>query len=101
MRKSMREFSKESVSRPPYPAALPEKLEPLHYYIAGSGHVIMSVVKKNIIGAQTDEYDDYEIGLPVKYVLEKGYEMKDGYCIVDVEHSLDFGAIVGEEYDEF
>lgn len=58
-----------------YPGDMPEELKPFHYYFAREGHVIMIIPRNYLDTAlEQDSLDDYEIQIPVKYVLEKGYE---------------------------
>ena len=64
----------------PYPGELPKELEKFHYYFAMDGHVLM-VIPRNYLqkALETGDLDDYEIQIPVKYVLEKGYEFVEGH----------------------
>ena len=102
LRKSMQDFNPVYVEKRAYHSDIPDELKPLHYYLNGdAGHVIMSVIGKYIDEARASGYDGYEAALPVKYVLEKGYAMENGYCVVDVEYSENAGAVVGSEYYEY
>jgi len=64
----------------PYPAELPEELKPFHYYFANDGHCLM-VIPRNYLkqALEEDALDDYEIQLPVRFVLEKGYSFVEGH----------------------
>lgn len=63
-----------------YPGELPEELKPFHYYFAREGHVIMIIPRNYLdVALETGELDDYEIQIPVKYVLEKGYSFVEGH----------------------
>lgn len=75
-----------------YTGDMPEELKPFHYYFAHEGHVIMIIPRNYLdIALESGELDDYEIQIPVKYVLEKGYEFVEGY----------FNYIVGNfDYDD-
>lgn len=95
------ESIKHMVSMRPYSRALPEELKPYHYYISDSGHSIMCVLECHLAEAQKSSMDDYEIPIPVKYVLEKGYRFVDGYVIVDAKYDLPFGLDVDEKYSEY
>ena len=97
----MQDFNPSFMFDRPYHTSLPEDLEPLHFYLADSGHVIMCVIESFINQARETSYDDYECGLPVKYVLENGYTMENGYCVVDVHYDENFGAIVDDDYNEY
>ena len=75
-----------------YEGELPEELKKFHYYFAQEGHVLM-VIPRNYLqtALETGDLDDYEIQIPVKYVLEKGYEFVED----------NFNYIVGNfDYDD-
>lgn len=64
----------------PYPGELPPELLKFHYYFAKEGHVLMVIPRNYLdIALETGELDDYEIQIPVKFVLEKGYEFVEGH----------------------
>ena len=69
--------------RQSYPYNLPADLAAYHYYITDVGHSIMCVLQSHLDEAQNNIIDDYEIPVPVKYVLENGYQIIDGYVIVN------------------
>ena len=101
MRKSLIDI-KHMVSERPYPGMLPDELKPYHAYISDSGHSLMCIPAK----VEKDAFDSsepwgYELPLPVKYVLEKGYEKRDDYLIVDVPYDENIGAVVYDRYYEF
>ena len=83
-----------------YPRPLPKELEPFCYYHVDTGFVIMSVLEETKEETK-GEYDEYELGIPVKYVLEKGYELKDGHVFVDAPYNDDFGLDVPDKYTEY
>lgn len=78
---------------------LPDELIPYHVYLKDTGHCIMCVLECHLPEI-SDNYDDYELPVPVKYVLEKGYRMQDNYVIVDAEYDMDFGLLIDDEYIE-
>lgn len=78
---------------------LPDELRPYHFWISDSGHIIMAVLAEHWDEAEVK--DDYELPVPVKYVLEKGYEIKDGYVIVAAPYDSEFGLCIDEDYEEF
>ncbi|MCG8541871.1 MAG: hypothetical protein MJA82_18310 [Clostridia bacterium] len=80
---------------------LPSELEPYNYYVLDSGHCIMSVLQVHLEEAKESNMDDYEIPLPVRYVLDKGYKFVEGYVVVEAEYSSDFGVVVDEKYYEY
>ena len=101
MRKSLQGI--ENMVRPiPYHGTLPDEIKHLHYYISDSGHCIMAI-PRSLVPEITDEPMEYEAALPVKYVLEKGWEkLPSTDCIVvDVEYDDMIGAVVPESYEEW
>jgi len=99
MRKSLQDIA-HMVQRRPYPGQLPAELKPYHYYILDSGHSIMCVLEVHMEEAKGD-MDNYEVPVPVKYVLEKGYRIVDGYIVIEAEYSPDIGLLVDDEYSEY
>ena len=99
MRKSLKDI-KHMVKDVPYPYIMPDKLLPYHYYLLDAGHSIMCVLKCHLKEAQKD-MDLYEVPVPVKYVLQKGFEIKNGYIIVDANYDSTLGLMVDEKYYEF
>lgn len=83
-----------------YKGNLPEELKPYHTYLLDAGHSIMCILEGHLDKAQKSGMDDYEIPVPVKYVLEKGYKIVDGYVLVDAEYDNSLGLMVDEEYTE-
>ena len=59
---------------------MPDELKPFHFYFAREGHVLM-VIPRNYLQIALDEndLDAYEIAIPVKFVLEKGYKHVEGH----------------------
>ena len=86
-----------------YPGEMPEELKHLHYYVADTGHAIMAVPKCFEGAAKAGKYWEYEVPLPVKYVIEKGWEKIDGTdaVTVDVEYDDMLGVMVPDGSDEF
>ena len=86
----------------PYPYPLPSAIQHLHCYLLDSGHCILAVPEE-FLGKADKDYSDYEIGLPVKYVLDKGWKYIAGTDSISVSVKYDsvYGAIVPEEYSEF
>jgi len=99
LRKSLSDIE-HMVRKCPYPGQMPDELQPYHYYILDSGHAIMCVLQVHLKEA-TGNMDDYEVPVPVKYVLEKGYRFVDGYVVVDADYSMEIGLIVDDKYTEF
>ena len=87
-----------------YPGELPEELKPFHYYIVREGHCLM-VIPRNYLQLALDknEMDDYEIQIPVKYVLEKGYEFVEGhpnYIVGNFDEELQRVDVPVEYYED-
>lgn len=97
MRKSLRDIA-HMVRRWPYPGQLPDDLRPYNYYILDAGHSIMCVLEAHLEEARKTNMDDYEIPVPVKYVLEKGYRFVDQYIVVEADYSSEIGLMVDDEY---
>ncbi len=66
---------------------MPEELKPFHFNFAREGHVLMVIPQNYLDEAIAEEdLDAYEIAIPVKFVLEKGYKFVDG----DDDHIVGF-----------
>lgn len=100
MRKSLADIQ-HMVRNIPYPHPLPDDIAHLHTYVIDQGHCILSVPQVFLMEAQGAGMDMYELPLPVRYVLQKGYWIKDGYCIVDVPYDPTFGADTGDDCEEY
>lgn len=100
MRKSLEDIM-HMVSKKPYHKVMPKELEPYHYFLLDSGHCIMCVLERHLDEAKETCMDDYEIPIPIKYVLEKGYRIINGYIIVDADYDDSFGLNVDVKYYEF
>jgi len=100
MRGSMRDFDPRLYRKIGYPG-LPEELEEYSYYLSDSGYCLMCIPECFEEEAWPGSQDGYELALPTRYVLEKGYRIRDGYLVVDVPYSDEMGAMVPDGYDEF
>lgn len=81
---------------------LPEELKEFNYYIPDGGNSIMVIPESFRSQAYASgRLDAYEVGIPVKYVLEKGYTVENGYVFCDVPYDNKVGAIVDEKYEEW
>ena len=100
MRKSLEDI-KHMVKSIQYPGDLPEELKSYHYYILDAGHCIMCVLETHLEKAQQTSKDDYELPVPVRYVLEKGYRFVDRYVVVEAEYNSNFGLDVDDKYFEY
>lgn len=83
-----------------YAKPIPDELIPYHVYLKDCGHSILCVLECHLPNAKGN-YDNYELPVPVKYVLEKGYRMQDGYIIVDAEYDNFLGLMVDDKYTEW
>lgn len=100
MRKSLLDI-RHMIQFVPYKGLLPEELKPYHVYLIDSGHKIMCVLEKHLEVAQEKGMDLYELSLPVKYVIEKGYRFVDGYVVVvDAEFNGRY-LVVDERHYEY
>jgi hypothetical protein len=99
MRKSLRDIA-HMVQKRPYPGVMPEELKPYHYYLLDCGHSIMCVLELHLVEAK-GSMDDYEVPVPVRYVLGNGYRLVDGYVIVEADYDSEIGLIVDDKYSEF
>jgi len=98
-RKSLKGIENMVVPNKSYPN-MPIELQPFHYYFKDSGHVIMCVPNQ-FKNQANGNFDDYEVGVPVKYVLSHTYKIENGYIFIDVLYNKDLGIVVDEKYDEF
>jgi hypothetical protein len=92
---------KNMVTNKAYAGAIPEELQKFHYYIADQGHCIVCVLQCHLDEARENGMDDYEIPVPLKYVLEKGYEVEKGYVILNALYNSVFGVEIPEGYYEY
>ena len=77
---------------------VPEELRDLCYWFADSGYCILGVPK---CFENEGAMWDYEVPIPAKYVLEKGWKKYGDYIIVDVPYDDETGLVVDEKYDEY
>lgn len=103
MRKSLDdEFMRSMLLDIKYPNRLPDELIPYHCYLVDGGHCILCIPKSLYAEAKSsNDYDGYECPIPVKYVLEHGYQKRGDYLIVDVSYSQETGAEVEDKYFEY
>lgn len=101
IRKSLVDILPMVSKRPCISLDIPTELEPLHFYISDSGHCIMAIPEQFLKDAQTGSMSDYEIPIPARYVIEKGYEIIDGFAVVDVPYDDNLGVIIDESYTDW
>ena len=96
MRKSMKgiEFMFRKADYP----GLPAELQELSYFVQDQGYCIMIIPSSMEEEAWANDPDEYELPIPTKYVLAKGWKIRDGYAIVEVEYDHLVGAKIPDEY---
>jgi hypothetical protein len=99
MRKSLQDIA-HMVRKRSYHGKLPDELGPYHYYLLDAGHSIMCVLECHLDEAKGN-MDNYEVPVPIKYVLEKGYRFVDGYVIVAATYDRNIGLDVDDKYYEY
>ena len=81
-----------------YPRQLPPELAAWYCYPEDAGHSIVCVLKQHY---QPDtDLTDRLIPVPVKSV-QRGYEVKGSYIIVDLPYDSNLGLITPPEDDEY
>lgn len=100
MRKSLQDIP-FMVKEKAYPAPIPDEIAHLHCYLLDAGHCILAVPKPLLDEASADP-QLYEVPLPVRYVLAKGWTKIPGTdsISVDVRYDRDLGARVPPEFPE-
>ena len=96
MRKSMEgiEFMFKKAEWP----GLPEELQELSYFVQDQGYCLMIIPACFEAEAWAGNPDGYEMPVPIRYALEKGYRLRDGYAVVDVPYDRNIGADIPDEY---
>lgn len=99
MRKSLSDIANMVVPGKEYPG-LPEDLKPYAVYLKDSGYCIMCIPE--IFREESRECpDDYECGVPTKYVLTHPYRVENGYIYIDAPYDENLGLVVPEEYSVY
>lgn len=102
MRKSLQDLNQNMIRKVDDYPDLPEELKELCYWIADSGYSIMAIPDAVIDEAwHAMDPERYEIPMPVKYVLEKGWKWFEGCIVVPCEYSHEIGALIDEQYNEY
>ena len=101
MRKSLQDLNPAHIRKVDDYHGLPGELTEYCYWISDSGYSIMAVPEvllKEHFGDM--ELWQYEVPMPVRYVLEKGWKFFEGYVIVVADYDDEIGLrIEGEYYD--
>lgn len=95
------DLDRRYVRKDNYPG-LPEALEEYNYWIADAGRCIMAIPTALMEEAHANgDLDMFEVPMPVKYVLAKGWTIAYGHVIVEAEYDNTLGLIVPEGYEEW
>lgn len=81
-----------------YPQKLPPQLSNWYAYCSDAGHSIVCCLKEDYRPGV--DLTQYLLPVSVKTVL-KGYEVKQGYVVVDLPYSPELGLVTSEEDYEF
>jgi hypothetical protein len=69
--------------------------------VPDSGKCILAIPDLFLDNALVGKPERYQVSLPVKYVLEKGWRVISGHIFVKVPYDSFVGAQVPEEYYEY
>ena len=81
-------------------ARIPKEIRFAYTYNSETGHSILAI-PSCLANESKGRETDYLIPMPLRYVLEKGYVLRDGYLYVDVKYDPVFGADIPEEYFDY
>ena len=102
MRKSLEDLDQSMIRKVDDYPGLPEELNEYCYHISDSGYSIMAIPEVLIKEHFGDmELWQYEVPMPVRYVLEKGYKKFEGYLVVEAKYDDELGLMVDEEYYDY
>lgn len=85
----------------PYHSELPKELAPYHVWVPDCGHSIMCVLTQFIDEAKVGKISDYQLPVPVKYVLQKGYTVHPNCIEVNVPYNKELGLYIEGDYEEW
>ncbi|QNR65140.1 hypothetical protein IAQ67_14570 [Paenibacillus peoriae] len=82
---------------------LPSELQPFYVYVYDNGHCVMGIAKSLMSSefSKNTELWELESAIPIKYVLEHEFQIRDSYLFIDVPYNLTFGIDVDDKYLEF
>lgn len=102
MRKSLEDLSPSMVRKVDDYPGLPAELAEYSYWIADSGYSIMAIPEVLLRDHFGDmELWEYEVPMPTRYVLEKGYRFFEGYVVVQAEYDREMGLVIDDECYEY
>ena len=82
--------------------SLPEEFKGFNYWIVDSGRCVMPAPETLLPEAEAaGDLDLYEVPIPVKYVLEKGYRLYMERVIVEAGYDPEMGLVIPEGYEEW
>lgn len=85
----------------PYHSKLPSDIEDWHCYVEDCGHSILCLPKCMVDEAfATDNIQVFLTPIAVRTVL-RGYSIRDGYVVVDVEYDRFLGIDTPDDDDEY
>ena len=102
MRKSLSDLNPNMIRKVDDYPGLPEELKEYCYWISDSGYSIMAIPErllKEHFGSM--ELWLYEIPMPVRYVLEKGWKTFEGYIIVEAGYNSEIGLEMDGDYYDY
>lgn len=82
---------------------LPKELEPFACYIPDSGNCILCIPECLLTEAKEDgDLNQFEVPVPYRYVLAKGYRMIENnqFVVCDVKYDNMMGVVVPPEYED-
>lgn len=102
LRKSLEDIA-FAVRDVPYPRPLPKDVEHLHCYVTDQGHCLLAIPEVLLVGADRANLWMYEVPMPVRFVLKKGYRHipDTDHIAVSVPYDPTFGTRVPDGYEEF
>ena len=101
VRRSLADLPEAAVHKDNY-RGLPQELQEFNYWIVDSGRCVMAVPETLLPEAEAaGDLDLYEVPIPVKYVLEKGYRLYRGHVIVEAGYDPEIGLVIPEGYEEW
>ena len=81
---------------------LPDQLKEYCYYLSDQGYVL-TVIPEMLLKEHFGDMElwNYEVPVPVKYVLEHGYHVFEDYIAVDVPYDDEIGVYIDDGYNEY
>ena len=102
MRKSLEALNQSMIRKVDDYPDLPKELAEYCYWLADAGTCIMcvpEVLLKEHFGSM--DLWNYEVPVPVRYVLEKGYKFFESYVVIVADYDKNRGLVIPEEYYDY